>query len=156
MKKTTVKEIACLVVLLVFIIVLVAENRVSNAEPQEVFEAVSAASQMKKLKKCKAVKFKREFGFSADEFESVIYYGSSDVMEVRELLIVRVKDASQTKPLTQAITSRIEEKAGLFKGYAPKQSAMLDSYVLEEKGGFVLFAVCDSPGNVSSSFKKAV
>ena len=154
-----IKEIICVVVLVVFIVFLTGNSSVSKSTGDEVFKSVDAAvsvSGQKDIKKCDNQRIKKEFGFTHNDFDYVTYYASDSVMEVRELLIIKLKDKSQLDSVRQATETRVTDKAKLFKGYAPEQSAMLDKYVFEYKKGFILYAVCDNPDQLISAFKKAL
>ena len=159
MNANRIKELLCVVVLIVFIIFLTGNSSISKATGKEVLKAVNAGikiSEQEDIKKCDNQKIKKEFGFTHNDFEYITYYASDSVMEVRELLIIKLKDKSQLDSVKEAIEKRVEEKSELFKGYAPEQSAMLDNYVLEYKKGFLIYAVSDTPDQLISAFKKAV
>ena len=156
MKNIRFKEVLCVIILLVFIFLITNNNKISDAVPQEVFGAVCGSVNVDGLKKSKNEKFKKEFGFSVGEFESVYYMSSDSVMDVREILIVKLSETSPTDELTDSIKKRVEEKQALFKGYAPEQSALLEKYVFQKKGGFIFFAVSDEPNKALTAFRKAL
>lgn len=159
MKAERVKEIICVAVLIVFIIVLSGNSSVSQSSGEDVLKSVSTAvalTKQKDIKKCNNQRIKKEFGFTHHDFEYIAYYASDSVMEVRELLIIKLRDKTQLDFVESAVRKRVDEKAKLFKGYAPEQSAMLDKYILEYKKGFVIYAVSDNPDKLISAFKKAL
>ena len=156
MKNIRLKEILCVVILLVFIFLITNNNQISDSIPEDVFGAVCASVNVDGLNKSKNEKFKKEFGFSVGEFESVCYMSSDAVMDVREILIVKLSETSPTDELTESIKKRVEEKQALFKGYAPEQSALLEKYVFQKKGGFIFFAVSETPGEALKAFRKAL
>lgn len=156
MKAVKFKEFLCVVVLALFIAFLTNGTSVSDKSAQEVFEKVSATVDMAELAKCDKAKLKKETGFEAGQFEDVLFYASDNVMQVREIMIVKLKEETQAQPLMKALEKRVSQKANLFKGYAPEQSAMLESYVLESRGGFVFFCVCEKPQMTLNTFKNAL
>lgn len=159
MRAVKIKEIICVVALVAFIVFLTGSSTVSKSTGDEVFKSVNTAvaiSKQKDIKKCDNQRIKKEFGFTHNDFDYVIYYASDSVMEVRELLILKLKDKSQLDSVQSAIEKRVTDKSKLFKGYAPEQSAMLDKYVFEYKKGFVIYAVCDNPDKLISAFEKAL
>ncbi|MCM1544479.1 MAG: DUF4358 domain-containing protein [Ruminococcus sp.] len=151
-----IKEILCVLMLVVFIFLLTGNAKVSSKTADEISASVSKTMDTKGLEKCKTAKFKKEFGFDMNAFDSVVYLASDSVMDVRELLIVHLKESSPEEELMQAIESRIKDKAALFKGYAPEESALLESYILKKEAGVILFAVCKNPDSVYTAFKKAL
>ncbi|MBQ4206686.1 MAG: DUF4358 domain-containing protein [Clostridia bacterium] len=156
MNKLRIKEAACVVVLLVFILVLSTQNKQSSADLQSVFDAVSGAVDVSALEDCAESRFKKEFGLDAQEFDDVRYLASDDVMEVRELLLVKLPQDNDGQALLDRIKARVNDKAELFAGYAPEQSGYLESYVLLQRSGYVLYVVSDTPDEAVHAFKKAL
>ncbi|MCM1364470.1 MAG: DUF4358 domain-containing protein [Faecalibacterium sp.] len=156
MSSERVKEIFCVLLLGIFIFLLTGTTKVSDKTAEEVYEQVSKIMDVSELQKCSNSKIKKEFGIDANSFDGIVYMASDSVMDVREILLVRLKDENQAEALTESIESRIKDKTALFKGYAPEESALLDSYILKKDAGFILFAVCSNPDAVYASFKKAV
>lgn len=154
--KERIKEILCVVLLVLFIVFISSESKISTKSADEVFEGVKSSMDLSALSKQKSKKFEEELSLSADKYEDIIYYASASVMEVRELLIVKLRDTADKDELISAAEKRAEEKTKLFEGYAPKEGALLKNHVLLEKNGFVLFAVCDEPLKVSAAFKSIV
>jgi len=156
MNKMRIKEGICVAVLFVFILLLLTQNKQSTAEPQQVFDAITASIDVSTLEDCTAKRFKKEFGFDAQAFEDVRFLASDDIMEVRELLLVKLSQETEAQPLIDKIKARVEDKGELFAGYAPEQSGYLESYVLLQRGGYVLYLVSDKPDDAVRAFKKAL
>ena len=156
MKQRRIKEGVCVLVLLVFILLLATQNKQSTAEPQAVFDAVQHAIDVSALTERTEERFKKEFGFDAQDFAFVGYLSSDSIMEVRELLLVQLTPGADAQPLLDKIKARVDDKAELFRGYAPEQSGQLDSYVLLQRGGYILFVVSDTPDDAIRAFKKAI
>lgn len=156
MSKLRIKELVCVAVLLVFILLLSTGNKQSSADPQAVFDAVSGAIDVSALEDCTATRFKKEFAFDPEMFDDVRYLASSDIMEVRELLLVKVPHDADAQGLIDKIKSRVEDKGELFAGYAPEQSGYLEAYVLLQRSGYVLYVVSDTPDDAVRAFKKAL
>ena len=156
MKTVRYKELFCVAVLVVFIVLLCSGGKTSKANAEDVFNAVSSAVDSGELSLCKDEKFKKEFGFGVQEFDGVYYMASDSIMEVREILVVKAAEQSPSDELVEKIKARVEDKAVLFKGYAPEQSALLEDYIFVQKGNFILFSVTDSPSIIKGAFKKAL
>ncbi len=149
-------EIACVVLLAVFIAVMLAGNAGSSKTAEEVFTPVVSQVDLDTLKVRDNKVIVKEFSFGEDDVENVIYISSDSVMEVRELLLVEAKSSDDVQKLTELIKTRVESKKALFKNYAPEQSALLENYTLVKKGKFILYTVYDSPEKIVSAFKKAL
>ena len=149
-------EIACVVLLAVFIAAMLAGNAGSSKTAEEVFTPVVSQVDLDTLKVRDNKVIVKEFSFGEDDVENVIYISSDSVMEVRELLLVEAKGSDDVQKLTELIKTRVESKKALFKNYAPEQSALLENYTLVKKGKFILYTVYDSPEKIVSAFKKAL
>jgi len=156
MKQRRIKEGVCVLVLLIFVILLMTQDKESAAEPQAVFEAVQASVNTKGLAVCKDERIKKEFGIDPRTFDFVGYLASDSIMEVREILVVHLAPDSDEQALLDKITARVTDKGELFSGYAPEQSGYLEKYELLSRGGFVLFVVSDTPDAAVRAFKKAL
>ena len=156
MKKIRIKEIVCVAALLVFILLLVTQNKQSTAQPQDILDSVCTAIDVSALEAQREDQFKKAFGFDAQDFEYVSFLASKDVMEVRELLLVKLPQGTDAQPLVGKIKARVEDKAELFSGYAPEQSGYLETYALLTRGGYVLYVVSDTPEDAIRAFKKAL
>ena len=154
--KERIKEILCVVLLVLFIVFISSESKISTKSADEVFEGVKSSMDLSALSKQKSKKFEEELSLSADKYEDIIYYASASVMEVRELLIVKLRSTEDKDVLMSALEKRTEEKIKLFEGYAPTEAQMLKNHILTEKNGFVFFAVCDDTARASEAFKSAV
>lgn len=154
--KERIKEILCVVLLVLFIVFISSESNISTKTADEVFDAVSKSVDISALSKQKNKRLEEEFSLSSENYEEVIYYASSSVMEVRELLIVKLKNTADKDALMSAIEKRTEEKIKLFEGYAPTEAGLLKNHILTEKNGFVFFSVCDDTAKLSAAFKSAV
>ncbi len=139
MRNIRLKEILCVIILLVFILLITNNNKISTSVPEDVLQSVCNSVNIDGLKKSRNEKFKKEFGFPVSEFKNVYYMSSDSIMDVREILIVRLGENSPADELTENIKKRVEDKQVLFKGYAPEQSALLEKYVFQKKGGFIFF-----------------
>ncbi len=156
MSKLRIKEIVCVAALLLFIVLLTTQNKQSAADPQQVFDDVCAAIDVSALEERREDQFKKAFGFDASDFEFVGYLASSDVMEVREVLLVKLPAGTDEEPLLNKIRTRVEDKAELFAGYAPEQSGYLETFALRARSGYVLYVVSEAPDAAVRAFKKAL
>ena len=72
MNANRIKELLCVVVLIVFIIFLTGNSSISKATGKEVLKAVNAEikiSEQEDIKKCDNQKIKKEFGFTHNDFD---------------------------------------------------------------------------------------
>lgn len=156
MNRQRIFEIISIVALVAFIAVMSFEPTYSTKTTDEVAEAVAESFDITSLKKMNKNKFVDEFSISLDEADSFLYYADDAVMNVSELLIIKLKEGATAEDIVSKIESRVSEKQMLFDGYAPEQSALLKDYVLYEGYGFIFYAVGDNAAEALSAFKLSV
>lgn len=154
MKKYRIAEIVCIVILLVFIGILSAEETASDKTVKEVAGAVIASVDTKGLKKQSELQIKKELSLSADSYDGIYFTKSEDVMDVREILIIKLREDQSADETIEKLKKRMNDKQTLFEGYAPEQSAMLQSYVLKQKAGFIFCCVLEENQTAVSAFNK--
>ncbi len=145
MKKFKVRffEILCIVFLVVFIFNVTQGETYSTKTIDEVESSVLEVFPTEDLKKIKKNKTKEEFSFDFDQIDSFSYYASDSIMNVNELLIIKLKPDVNSFDTEQLISERLGKKQALFEGYAPEESALLQNYVLKSDSGFIFYAVGD-------------
>ena len=154
MRKYRIMEIICIVILVVFIGVLSKEETVSDKTLKEVSAAVTATIDTKGLKKQKEMQIKKELSLTTESFDGIYYIKSEDIMDVREILIIKLKENQTSDEAIEKIEKRLKNKQTLFEGYAPQQSAMLKDYCLKQKAGFIFYAVHNDKETALSAFNK--
>lgn len=97
---------------------------------------------------------KRYYGLNSNDYEEVLIYTPSSTMEVSELLVIKMKDASsQADTIEKSIDSRIQKQEDNFKDYAPEQYETIQNYELSIKGNYVFFAVSKDAHDMKKEFK---
>ena len=143
MNKHRIFEIICVVLLICFIFFISREEPYSDKSVRDVVDAVSAEINFEELKSYNKNKIQEEFDIEFQDIDSYAYYASDSVMNVEELLVIKLKEGAKADNITEKIEQRVKDKQVLFEGYAPEQSAMLKNYVLIYQKGFIFYAVCD-------------
>ena len=90
------------------------------------------------------------------EYDGIYFAKSDDVMDVREILIIKLKENQSAEDAIKKIEKRVSAKQTLFEGYAPEQSAMLKNYVLRQKAGFIFYCVLKESETAVSAFNKTL
>lgn len=156
MNKHRVTEIICVVFLICFIFFISREDTVSDKTVQEVAVAVSMEINIDELTSYKKNKVKKEFGIEFDGIDSFVYYASDSVMNVEELLVIKLKEGAKADDITEKIEARVKDKQVLFEGYAPEQSALLKNYVLSVSHGFIFYAVGEESTDALILFNETI
>lgn len=143
--------------LIVFIIVSCAGNRISKADPAAVAQAVTAAAALSHTQEADAQMIKRLYGVDPADYESVLLQYPASNMDAEELLLVKLRDPAQQEALLQAANARIETQKASFDGYGPAQYALLTEHcVIEARGNYFLLVVGAQAQAAKEAFEKAL
>ncbi len=158
MKKQFIRigEAVCVVLLVCFIVFISLKQTVSSKTVDEVAKQVCAATDTTTLKQGDELSLKKKFGIDAKLYDGFYYLSGEGGMDVRELLVIKLKDIGSQTQLTQALAAYVSDKTDLFESYAPEQYAMLKSHILIVEKGFVFLYVGQGSEAVSSAFGSAV
>lgn len=149
-------EICCVILLALFIVFISKTDSISDKTVKQVEKSVIKVSDVKNLQKIDKKQFKKQLKLDPDSFDGYCYYASDSVMDVREVIIIKLKDTAQTEQVEAALSSRVKEKNTLFENYAPKESDLLKNHVLVSKSGFVYFAVGKTAAKGLEAFKSSL
>ncbi len=144
-------------VLVIFIyVVFLVIGQGGDAPMELVQENVLKAAGTKGMKKAGTQEFKRYYGLNSNDYEDVVLYLPSDVMGAEELLLVRVKNESQTESVRSAAQERLDTQTESFEGYGAEQTKLLKSAVLETRGSYVIMVVGKDADKAFTAFKKSL
>lgn len=93
------------------------------------------------MEKAKDMRMKRAFSLNADDFEGYFYYAPDNTMSVDELLVLKLKDESQSADALAAIRERLSVQKRNFDGYGVDQTDLLNHAVTLSEGRYIVFAV---------------
>ncbi|MBQ6019055.1 MAG: DUF4358 domain-containing protein [Clostridia bacterium] len=150
-------EWICVAALAVFVVLmLVFSSGGTGKSVRELTAPVTKLSEATPLVERTAPEAAAAFGFDLTLTEGVLYYENEDIMNVSEILIVKVNDKSDAPEIKQAVERRVKEQAELYKNYAPDQYSLLQKSIVEVKGNTVFYCTGTNAGDVYDAFKKAL
>ena len=142
--------------LLVFMILMLTAGNSRTVPISEIaakMEAIPTVSELTKKDMNDAAKV---FSFDAALVDEGIYYRVDDIMNVNELLIVRVEDDDNRQKIIDAVSSYLTEKTESFDGYGTNQFGLLSAAVTTEKGTYFFFGVSEDVLQWESEFLKSI
>ena len=146
-----------LILVLVFILVISSNGKISNADFETVSKAVIEASQdMDKMQATDAQMVKRLYGISPSDYEGLMLYYPTTNMGAEEILLVKLKDLNQTTDVEKAIEARKASQMASFDGYGMTQYAMLENSKVEVRGNYILYIVSPNDQPVIKAFTDAL
>ncbi len=144
-------------VALLSLLILFGGNSVSNADAQEVADAVTAQIDMENMLPGDNQLIKRFYGLDPASYESCILYYPTTNMMAEEVFLVKLKDLSQQDAVRDAMEARLQTQKTTFEGYGPEQFDMLSNHsYIEIRGNFILFVVNANAYDARNAFLKAL
>lgn len=133
----------------------------STPDPEIPFETVEQAAvarlDLSETQPGDATMLRRLYGLSASDYAGMTLYYPASNMGAKELLVLKLSDESQSEAVEAAIRARLQTQKDSFDGYGAEQFVLLtDHAVVEIRGVYVLFAVCENEQAVRESFLNAL
>lgn len=129
----------------------------SNDVPVDTIEKnITKVVKTKGMTKGSAQDLKKYYGLNANDYDGVMLYIPNDVMSVNEVLVIKVKDESQTEDVEKAIDNRLDTQKKSFEGYGVEQTKLLRSAIVESKGSYTLLAVSKDADSIDAAFRKSI
>lgn len=145
-----------IMLLTIFVMSLLSGGEISNAKMESVAKRVTKAINTEELSEADNRMVKRLYGINANDYENVVLYVSDSNMEVEELLIVKLKDTSQSEAVEAAIDTRLNTQLESFEGYGPEQCKLLKDHVLDVRGNYILYVVDKKAKAADKAFQKSL
>lgn len=150
-------EIICFAALLVFIITLCATRSGGTKKSVEEVAApickVMTENQMSKKTNADAYK---AFGFNLSKTDGLAYYANDNIMDVSEMLIIKLNDIDDAQEFKDAIKSRVADRQNLYKSYAPEQYSLLGDCIIESSGNTVFYCTAKNADKLYETFKNSL
>ena len=108
------------------------------------------------MKKSDDLTVKKVFGINAGDYEGVVYYKGEGIMDVNELLIVKLKSVSQASDVKKAAQNRLDEQIKNFTNYGTDQIDLLNQGVVVSRGNYVFYTVSENSDKLKSAFVGAL
>jgi hypothetical protein len=142
--------------LLVFLVISLSANHISQAAFSAVEDAVVSAADVGDMQIADTQMVRRLYGLDPTDYEGVLLYCPTTNMGAEELLLIELKDISQQDTVTAAIEKRVATQMDSFDGYGVDQYDMLENSVTEVQGNYILLVVAADPAPVRQAFLAAL
>lgn len=150
-------EVAAVIGLIVFILCVSGKNVREDAALSELSEAVYTVIDSENgFSLSDSMGFRKYYGLDANEYEDMLLYLPASNMDAAELLIVVMRDESQSEELNAAMNKRLEQQKKVFESYGVEQMGILNQAVICVRGRYGLFAVCEDADEVKTAFLRVI
>lgn len=149
-------EIALLVLLAGFVVWIYFGDATKDVEISGISEAIIDRCGLGELEAGDANTLKRYFSLDGAEYEGYMVYTAASLMNVEELLIVKVSDDDQFNALETAVNERLEEQINNFDGYGTEQMELLNHAVITERGDYFFYCVSENAAQWEEVFLSVI
>ena len=156
-KNYLIPEILCVVCLIGFIvwICILSSGGTQKSVDEVTAPVVTVMTQNQMTKKTNADAIKA-FGFDVSKIEGLAYYSNDSVMDVSEMLIVKLNDSEDASEFKTAIQNRVTDLENTYKNYAPDQYALLQDCIIKTSGNTVFYCTAQNADELYDAYKKAL
>ena len=130
-----------LLCLLLMIILSLRGKTLREISPGEVRDAL--ADELSAFPDTPDILLRQNFGMDPEDTEGVVYYASSDYMDVREVLILKSSDEELLSAAEEKFLSRVEEEKAIFESYGPQQYKELCDARVFRRGPWLVAVIAD-------------
>lgn len=113
---------------------------------------VEKAADTTLMRKGNAQTLKKFYGLNAKDYEGVLFYYAKSAMGAEELLVIKLKDTSQTEEAEKAVEKRLETRRKAFEGYGESQTKMIQNAVSMTRGNYIFLAVSSDARKFQKAF----
>ena len=150
-------EVLCVAALIAFITFLVLSRSGGTEKPVgDVASPVLATLEKGQMTEQSNADAAKAFGFDLSKVEGLVYYENEDIMDVSELLIVKLNDAEDAESFRTAVETYIANQKNLYKNYAPEQYALLEDSILDVSGNTVFYCTAKNADALYDAFRTAL
>ena len=96
------------------------------------------------------------FSLDASACENALIYTSESLMDVSELLIVKVSDPSQISTLEDLVYEHLENQKTTFDGYGTDQYDLLTDAIVMSKGNYFFYGVSEDIDKWEEAFLSCI
>ena len=144
-RKNKIAFLAAMAALLAaFAVFAAARLRQPRALPDTDLSALAAALEAEGLTertvRAGEAELKRNFGLLPADCGEVLYYTSTDFMDVDEILLVRFSSAAQAEAVQKAMEARRDELLTRFRSYGTDQYSLMQNAKIYKNDGYVVYA----------------
>ena len=98
----------------------------------------------------------KAFGIDFSTTEGTVYYANDSVMDVSEMLIVKLVSPDDAQEFKEAIVSRVTDRENMYKNYAPDQYALLQDCIIKTSGNTVFYCTAKNADELYEAYRKAL
>lgn len=146
-----------LVLALVFFLwAIYSSSRASDVSMESIREAMIQNTDIQEMEECGDRKLLQFLNLNYQEYDSYLYWKSKESLGVDEVLVVKVREASDLDGVKDAAEARVKSQERIFESYGPDQMKLLGNAVIETRGKYLFYCVSEQATKYEEVFRDAV
>ena len=142
--------------LILYVAALLFRKGESDTTFAEMRQAVEVALDGSGMKQADPKLFRRNYRLNANDYDGVMLYVKEGMMEVDEVLIVKLKSEEQSESVARAIEERRDSRKESFQGYGVSQTKLIEDSIIDIRGNYILFVIKEDAEKIDQAFQKAL
>ncbi len=156
-KGALVIKVVLVAVLLLFLFFVYRGNSAKDVPVKDIETALVKQTNIEKIMEpCGDRDLLQFMGLDYRDYDSYVYYKTSEALGVDELLIVKVKNKSDLTGVEDAVDKRVSSQITKFDSYGPSQVRELNNAIIEKKGKYLFYCAAKSPEKYEEVFRDAI
>lgn len=128
----------------------------SSTDSKTMEAAITKQIKAESMNKQDANGLKRFYGISVKETGGFVLYTPKSLMDVDELLIIKLKTGDDGSAFRKAVEARLKTQLKNFSGYGTNQTELLNKHILVIKKGYLFYAVSKQADSWKQIFQDAL
>lgn len=154
--KYKIAEILCVIAAAVFIAFSLSMNAETDKTAELISKEITQEISDFELISRDGRFLKKTLDISPDEIEEFAYFSSDNIMDVSELLVIKLGESSDASEISEKLEKYIDSRYNIFAAYAPEQGELLKNNILKKSGNIILMYVGKDADGVQDTFAEIV
>lgn len=151
-----IKKVIFGLILLAFLFYVYSDQNAKDVSMDKIKDAMVKDEAVAAMEEGTARDVMHYFGIDVNSYEGVIYFKGTEALSVNELLIVKGSSRDAVSPVRDAIDSRVDAQIKTFEGYGPEQVALLNDYIVFQKGNYIFYCTDGQSGRIAEEFRDVI
>lgn len=136
-------KILLMILLVAYVAMLFLQNTTKDVSIETIETTMEKIPAITELTQGDENTLREMFSLDASLCENALIYTSDSLMDVSEVLIVKVSDPSQLDTLETVVNQHLEEQKTAFDGYGTNQFDLLNDAIVMSKGNYFFYGVSE-------------
>ncbi len=148
-------ELLCVILIIIFVAFSISTKTKTKKSATEISAEIIKQIDISELSERDSLFFSKTFGCASNEFESIAYYSSDDVMNVSEILVIKLSDRSPSLEIYEQLEEYTSSRYDTYAAYAPDQGDQLKNRILERKGNVIFMYIGNDEQTALDAFNRS-